>query len=338
MMTMKDLIEVSNQNNSSEILIVPEASARMRVGREWMEMSSQVMTPAMSKELLCSLLGPQEKQLLFETGEVHAMAISGHQQLNLHVQLSEEGVLGSVKWLNDNFLKSEFWDFPDFMMESIQRGPGLHFFAGSRDGSLQSAVMSLIQNISAERSKHIVWLTNNKIHKIPNQKSIVTYVSQGVVPNSADIVVMDESHGCEKALKLSEAGLSVIFMSSSQSMVMGMQRMLDHLSGEMQSKLRRFATNLKIAAGVKLVPGIKEMAHGACEILVVTPEIEALLDQGRFAMLENLMHETAEKSGMRTMNQSLLSFILKRKIDFKTGFEESPEPQALDQMLKRIGY
>jgi hypothetical protein len=37
------------------------------------------------------------------------------------------------------------------------------------------------------------------------------------------------------------------------------------------------------------------------------------------------------------MNQSILSAILKRKIEVRSGFEYSPDPEELDKMLKAAG-
>ena len=39
--------------------------------------------------------------------------------------------------------------------------------------------------------------------------------------------------------------------------------------------------------------------------------------------------DSVDALGMRTFNQSLLQLVLKRKIEFKQGFEESPDPEEL---------
>jgi twitching motility protein PilT len=49
------------------------------------------------------------------------------------------------------------------------------------------------------------------------------------------------------------------------------------------------------------------------------------------------MQTGQNRTGMVTMNQSLMSLLLKRKIDMKIGFEASPDPEELDQMLRKAG-
>ena len=50
-----------------------------------------------------------------------------------------------------------------------------------------------------------------------------------------------------------------------------------------------------------------------------------------------MMQVGQEKSGMITMNQSLVSLIVKRKIDVRTAFSASADPDQLDSMLKKAG-
>ncbi len=40
---------------------------------------------------------------------------------------------------------------------------------------------------------------------------------------------------------------------------------------------------------------------------------------------------------MKTLNQSLFQAVIQRKIDIKTAFTVSPEPEKLDLMLKKAG-
>ncbi|MGE5085298.1 MAG: hypothetical protein ACM3MG_03295 [Bacillota bacterium] len=44
-----------------------------------------------------------------------------------------------------------------------------------------------------------------------------------------------------------------------------------------------------------------------------------------------------ENSGILTLNQSLLQHLIRRRIDLKTAFETSREPDHLDQLLKKVG-
>jgi twitching motility protein PilT len=73
------------------------------------------------------------------------------------------------------------------------------------------------------------------------------------------------------------------------------------------------------------------------DLLVNTPQATAVLQNNDLSGLEKMMRESDKDSGMRTINQSLINLIIRRKIDLKKGFELSPAPSELDSMLKQIG-
>jgi twitching motility protein PilT len=49
------------------------------------------------------------------------------------------------------------------------------------------------------------------------------------------------------------------------------------------------------------------------------------------------MKSNADKTGMRTLNQALFQLLLKRKVELKVAFENSSDPQELDQLLRKVG-
>jgi twitching motility protein PilT len=50
-----------------------------------------------------------------------------------------------------------------------------------------------------------------------------------------------------------------------------------------------------------------------------------------------MMQVGQDKTGMMTMNQSLMKLVLKRRVDMQTAFANSSEPDELDKLLKQAG-
>ena len=61
------------------------------------------------------------------------------------------------------------------------------------------------------------------------------------------------------------------------------------------------------------------------------------LHRNKLHQVYGMMQVGQTKSGMITMNQSLMNLIVKRKVDIKTAFEESPDVEELDSMLRKAG-
>jgi len=87
----------------------------------------------------------------------------------------------------------------------------------------------------------------------------------------------------------------------------------------------------------KLIPAIDGGRVLAVEVLLLTPAIRNLIREDKLHQVYGVMQTGQNKTGMMTMNQSLMSLLVKRTIDMKVAFEASPEPEELDGMLKKAG-
>jgi twitching motility protein PilT len=65
--------------------------------------------------------------------------------------------------------------------------------------------------------------------------------------------------------------------------------------------------------------------------------VRNLIRENKLHQVYGMMQVGQNKTGMVTLNQSLLNLILKRKIDIKNAFEESADVEELDSMLKKAG-
>jgi twitching motility protein PilT len=87
----------------------------------------------------------------------------------------------------------------------------------------------------------------------------------------------------------------------------------------------------------QLLPCLQGGRVAALEFLLLTPGIRNLIREGKIHQISGMMQVGQERTGMVTMNQSLIHLLMRRKIDMKVAFEASPEPEQLDQMLKKAG-
>jgi len=87
----------------------------------------------------------------------------------------------------------------------------------------------------------------------------------------------------------------------------------------------------------QLLAGLEGGLVCAQEVLIPTPAVRNLIRENKIHQVYSTMQTGQNRTGMVTMNQSLMSLILKRKIDMKVGFEASPDPEELDQMLRKAG-
>jgi twitching motility protein PilT len=82
------------------------------------------------------------------------------------------------------------------------------------------------------------------------------------------------------------------------------------------------------------IGGERVFAH---EVLLSKPDVRDFISDENLKGVEHLLVNSAENSGILTLNQSLLQHLIRRRIDLKTAFENSRHPDNLDQLLKKVG-
>jgi twitching motility protein PilT len=69
----------------------------------------------------------------------------------------------------------------------------------------------------------------------------------------------------------------------------------------------------------------------------MNPSVRHLIREDKLHQVYGMMQIGQDKTGMVTLNQSLLKLVLKRKIDVRQAFYNSADPEELDKMLKAAG-
>jgi twitching motility protein PilT len=87
----------------------------------------------------------------------------------------------------------------------------------------------------------------------------------------------------------------------------------------------------------RLLPAIGGGVVAATEILVMNSSVRNLIRENKLHQIYGMMQVGQNKSGMVTLNQSLMNLIMKRKVDVKVAFEETPDVDELDHMLRKAG-
>jgi twitching motility protein PilT len=255
-------------------------------------------------------------------------------------QIDFEGVNGSLTLQNP---LAQLWAFPAMVSESAIKAQGLNLVIGPRQAGKTAALYHILGAVQ-NRKKVIALYSDMEASNLPIEGNVVSQFSssqlkQNGVQKSADVVMIDSGNleFCETAVRLAEEGRSVILTLPFWNVGMGLHRMIDLMEGTMDSRVRRMSSTLQMALGLRLVAGIESPLQGAFELLLVDSEIQQALREMDFAQVSELMRSSAERTGMRSLNQTLFQLLMKRKIELKAAFEASPAPEELDSLLKKVG-
>lgn len=107
---------------------------------------------------------------------------------------------------------------------------------------------------------------------------------------------------------------------------------------EQQDRARiQLSAVLNAVISQRLLPNKMGEVSIALEYLLLTPAVRNLIRENKLHQIYGIMQVGQDKTGMMTMNQSLLNLILKRRIDVRTAFTVTPDPDELDKLMQKAG-
>lgn len=211
---------------------------------------------------------------------------------------------------------------PPVLLEAARRPQGLLLLTGTRFSSLDVTLKALIQ--------------------AGGDRRVFQWDGRQECPADADVVVCGGDPAPElllQSLAFSEEGRLVILVQMCPTPLGGLRRLLSFDGGRGRGHVvDRLSDQLILLSGQMRLRSLQAGAwEEAREIILMTPAIRTAIRQEDLTVVEGLLKNGDETSGMVSFNQSLLQLLLRRKIDIKTAFEASWDPGHLDQILKKVG-
>lgn len=337
---IQNCLKLASERKAQEILFHTHQPLRFRIGKEFVDLAATQVNTQDMRQFLAQILNEEERKSLYEQFKIQGVKTIGNVSFQFDFQIDFEGVNGSLTLQN---AAQSSWNFSAIVNESPLKPQGLNLVIGPRRSGKTSAVQQII-SAAEGRNKVIAAYSDMECPDLVSDGNLVlqfpvAQLKQNGVFKSADLVVIDSAslEFCEQAVRLAEEGRSVLLCLPFWNISMGLQRMVDLMEGTTESRVRRLASTLQMALGLRILPGLETPLQGAMELLLVDSEMQEALSQMDLARIGSLMRTTAERTGMRTLNHSLFQLLMKRKIELKTAFEASPSPEELDSLLKKVG-
>ena len=154
-----------------------------------------------------------------------------------------------------------------------------------------------------------------------------------------DVILVGEMRDLETiqaALTIAETGHLVFATLHTNSAAEAINRIIDVFPSHQQSQVRaQLAFVLEGIVTQNLLPKARGRGRSlACEILVITPAIRALIRDDKVHQIYSLM-QSGKKFGMQTLNDALYQLYVSREVTEEEVLRVSGDPNELLRMLGR---
>ncbi|MEE8151885.1 MAG: type IV pilus twitching motility protein PilT [candidate division NC10 bacterium] len=338
---------------ASDLHITTGIPPMIRLHGQLKPLAETALTPAMTKQLAYSILTDVQKQKFEEQKELDfsfGVRALGRFRANVYLQRGAVGV--AIRTIPYKIFTFQELGLPRVVEELCGKPSGLVLVTGPTGSGKSTTLVTMIDKINTERTEHIVTIEDPiefvHSHKkcIVNQREVHadTYSFKNALraalrqdPDKVLIGEMRDLETVESALTIAETGHLTFATLHTNSAVQTINRIIDVFPAHQQPQIRaQLSFVLEGVICQLLLPRADGQGRVlAMEIMIPNPAIRNLMREDKVHQIYSTMQAGQEKSGMQTMNQSLVDSYTRRLITKETALGASSNHEELIQMMQR---
>lgn len=339
---MKDLfgwIEAAKSQKAQGMLLQSGSAPLANNAHGYTRLDEEPLTPAELTNQLEGFLSPREKSVLKENGFVGGYRKLGTLAGKFQIVKNRDDVLVSFQWRNPQVEELNKWEVPNLLLGQLAKEGGLSLVVGPQLSGKTAFLARLAREFTREKKGVVVYASPEAdLENIPGVTRVPLAVLQnpGQVLSGIRVLMIDgaEDSTLELAVRYAERGVNVVVTQHGADVFEVLRRV--HVN-QGAGLFHRVASVFQAGVATRILPGVDGSAQTALEFVVASGNLKASLARGAFDEARAEVKAHADKTGVRSLNQSILNLLLKRKVDLKTGFGVSLYPDELDEMLKKVG-
>lgn len=354
MISLHQLLKAAVKQGASDLHIVAGSPPVLRVEGRIVRVKSSDLNADQTRQICYSILTDSQKSRFEATKELDfSFGIKAMARFRANLFFQRGAVSGVFRRIPLDIPEIDVLGLPSIVTDSVNYPTGLVLVTGPTGSGKSTTIAALVDKINRERRSHIITLEDPIEYVHPHKSCIVNQREVGidtvsyrsalkhVLRQDPDVCMMGELRDLETidaSLNICETGHLVFASLHTNSAISTILRIVNVYPADQQDRVRnQLALSLNMIVSQRLIPGIKGGMSLALEIMMMNPSIRNLIRENKLHQVYGMMQVGQDKTGMITLNQSLLQLVIKRKVDVRTAFMHSSDPEELDKLLKAAG-
>ena len=323
----------------------------IRIRGELIPLEYPPLKPQETRQLCYSVLTDAQKHRFEEDQELDlSFGVRGLSRFRANIFMQRGTLAGAFRLIPYQIRSFEELGLPPVVNELCVKPRGLILVTGPTGSGKSTTLAAMIDKINGSRREHIVTIEDpiefTHQHKscIVNQREVHQDTKsfhsalRSVLRQDPDVVLIGEMRDLETveaALTVSETGHLTFGTLHTNSCVQTINRIIDVFPAHQQPQVRaQLSFVLEGVMCQTLIPTMDGRGRALClEIMVPNAAIRNLIREDKVHQIYSQIQVGQAKSGMQTMNQSLLMLYQRRVISFDDAMARSPDADELKQMM-----
>ncbi len=351
---LRDFLRIMVKENASDLVLKANGCPAVRVAGVIRFLGDQPLPPELMRSYIEEVLSDRLRHDFEKSGAMDTAVTLpgvGRFRCNAFHQCGEFGLVFRA-------IKNEIPSFKDLnlpvdplkRLASLKRG--LVLATGIAGSGKSTTLASMIEYVNRTMNKHIITIEDPIEFRFEDKRSIVNQREVGVdvssfalalrqaLRQSPDVILIGEMRDAETvsaAMSAAETGHLVFSTLHTVNAVQTVERIISFFPPHQHELLRlQLALNLAGVCSLRLVKNKDGTAMvPAVELLINTPTVRELLEQGQTRMLPKALSE-GSYYGTMTFNQSLIRLFQAGNISLEDALGASDNPDDLKMQMRGI--
>lgn len=351
---LRDFLRIMVKESASDLVLKANGCPAVRVAGVIRFLGDQPLPADLMRSFVDEVLSERGRHEFEKSGAADtAVALPGvgRFRCNAFHQCGEVGLVFRA-------IKNEIPSFKDLnlpveplkRLASLRRG--LVLATGIAGSGKSTTLASMVEYVNRTMNKHIVTIEDPIEFRFEDKRSIVNQREVGVdvsdfasslrqaMRQSPDVILIGEMRDAETvsaAISAAETGHLVFSTLHTVNAVQTVERIISFFPPHQHELLRlQLALNLAGVCSLRLVKNKEGTAMvPAVELLINTPTVRELLEQGATRMLPKALAE-GSYYGTMTFNQSLIRLFQAGNISLEDALAASDNPDDLKMQMRGI--
>lgn len=354
MNNLRQLLKVAVDQGASDVHITIGSAPQLRIDGLLVKVRAPELDAAATKELCYSLLTEEQKSKFEETKELDfSFGIKGLARFRANLFFQRGAVAAAIRRIPMEIPDFRALGLPQIVADLTHNQNGMVLVTGPTGSGKTTTLAALIDKINSEERAHVMTIEDPIEYVHNHKKCIINQREIGydtwafksalkyILRQDPDYVLVGEMRDLETietALTVAETGHLVFGTLHTNSAIQTINRMVSVFDANQRDRIRTLLSSVMQAVVCqKLIPALEGGRVLAVEVLLMTPAVRNLIRDDKLHQIYGTMQTGQNKTGMITLNQSIMALLMNRKVDMKNAFEASPDPEELDKMLKKAG-
>ena len=350
--SLRLLLQEMIQRGASDLHITVGNPAKLRIDGDLANSKiNHVLTPKDTLQLAYSILTENQKKR-FETEDEldFSFGVQNLSRFRGNVYKQRGCVAMAIRQIPYEIISIEKLGLPPIINKLAERPRGLVLVTGPTGSGKSTSLAAMVDKVNRERKGHIITIEDpiEFIHRhqncMINQREVgadtksFTAALKYALRQDPDVILIGEMRDLETiaaALTIAETGHLVFATLHTNSAAESINRVIDAFPSHQQAQIRaQLAFVLEGVVTQTLLPKAKGKGRvAACEIMVCTPAIRAVIRDEKIHQIYSLM-QAGKKHGMQTMNDALQMLYMRGEVTLEEALKRSGDPAEL---LRAVG-